>query len=173
MQAQRGRASDLACPLQEHDLGHGGKENDWTMNFKASLFGGTTLESTAANAGLLILRALTGVMLAFGHGLGKLPPAERFTTGVSELGFPLPGVFAWAAGLSEFVGGLCLALGLATKPAACFIFITMLVAGIMRHADDPFATKEKAFLYAIIALVFMLIGSGKFGLDALIRRPRS
>lgn len=140
------------------------------MSLRARLFGGATIESTTANVGILILRAVTGLMLAFGHGLGKVPPSERFITGVSELGFPLPGLFAWAAGLSEFVGGLCLALGLATKPSACFVFITMLVAGLLRHADDPFATKEKAFLYAIIALTFMLVGSGKFGLDALLRR---
>lgn len=140
------------------------------MNPKTILFGGDEFSGRFGNIGLALLRVFAGLALAFGHGIGKVPPSAGFVEGVGKLGFPAPGFFAWAAGLSEFAGGLLLAPGLLTRPAAFFILFTMLVAGFIRHAADPFAVKEKAFLYAFVALLFLLAGAGKYSLDALIRR---
>lgn len=124
----------------------------------------------ATDLGLLLVRVFFGLAMAFGHGLGKLPPSERFVSGVLEMGFPAPLFFAWAAGLAEFAGGLLLAAGLLTRPSALFIAVTMAVAGFVRHAPDPFKAKELAFAYLFLALLFLLAGSGRFGLDALLRR---
>jgi putative oxidoreductase len=46
----------------------------------------------------------------------------------------------------------------------------MFVAAFVRHADDPFGTKEKALMYLFIFLLFLFTGSGKFGMDQFIRR---
>ena len=62
-------------------------------------------------------------------------------------------------GITEFVGGLCLAVGLLTRPASLLILITMAVAFFLQHAPDAFATKEKAFLFGGIALLYLLIGA--------------
>lgn len=133
------------------------------------LFGGAIFESASANIGLAILRIYTGLSMALGHGLGKLPPSEGFIEGTGEMGFPLPGFFAWVAGLSEFAGGISLALGLMTRPSAFFVACTMCVAAFIRHAADPFARKEKAMLFLAIAVAFVLIGAGKYGVDAWVR----
>lgn len=130
-------------------------------------------EPGAFDLALLVLRLFTGLVLALAHGAGKMPPSERFVSGVEALGFPAPLLFAWAAGLSEFAGGFLLAAGLFTRPAALMILITMLVAAFRRHAADPFADKEKAFLYAAIALVFLIAGGGRLALDAWRSRRRS
>jgi putative oxidoreductase len=124
------------------------------------------------DVGLLGLRLFTGLALALAHGRGKVPPSERFVSGVAELGFPLPALFAWAAALSEFAGGFLLAAGLFTRPAACMILVTMLVAGVVRHAGDPFKDKEKAFLFAAIAFACLGLGGGRLALDHLLRRFR-
>lgn len=42
----------------------------------------------------------------------------------------------------------------------------MLVAGLMQHAADPFGKKEKALLYFAISILFLLVGSGRYGLDS-------
>jgi len=84
------------------------------------------------------------------------------------MGFPIPALFAWAAALSEFVGGIFLALGFSTKPSAVFITLTMLVAALIRHAEDPFGRKEKAILFALIAIYFIFKGAGKYSLDNMI-----
>jgi len=133
------------------------------------LFGGAGGGSPLADLGLLALRLLAGLGLAFGHGLGKMPPSERFVSGVAGMGFPAPDVFAWAAALSEMVGGLLVAAGLLTRPSAFFVTITMLVAAFLREGPT-FGDKEKALLYAGVALLLMLSGPGRYSLDAMIRR---
>lgn len=121
-----------------------------------------------SDAGLLLLRAGSGLFIAFGHGLGKLPPSEGFIGGGEKLGVPLPYFFGWMAGLSEFLGGLLVALGLFTRPAALFVAFTMATAAFLRHADDPFGTKEKALLYLVISLCIALTGSGKYSLGKVL-----
>ncbi len=143
------------------------------MLLRAILFGGTAIEGFIANLGYAALRAYVGLAVAFNHGIKKLPPSESFISGVQNMGFPMPEVFAFAAAISEFAGGLLLALGLLTRPAAFFILTTMLVAGFIRHANDPFGGgKELAITYAFCAVMFIAIGAGKFALDALLRRRR-
>ena len=137
---------------------------------KALLFGGRGGGSASSDAGLLILRAVTGLTLALAHGAGKVPPSAGFVEGVGKLGFPLPTLFAWSAGLSELAGGLLLAIGLLTRPAAFFIAVTMAVALFLRHAADPFPVQEKALIYLAIAVACVFTGSGRFGVDRLIRR---
>ena len=68
---------------------------------KELLFGGRGAATRLGDLGLLVLRGYAGISLAAAHGLGKLPPPDRFITGVGELGFPVPVLFAWAAALSS------------------------------------------------------------------------
>ncbi len=141
------------------------------MTLRSALFGsGST--SRATDLGLLILRLGAGVSLAFAHGLDKLPPSPGFVEGTAAMGFPLPLVFAWAAALSEFGGGLLLALGLATRPAAFFVACTMAVAFFVRHSADPFMGAEKAFLYLVAALALIATGAGRYAFDRLLARER-
>lgn len=115
--------------------------------------------------GLLIFRLFVGLSMAFAHGLGKIPPSDKFLSGVEALGFPLPIVFAWAAGLSEFIGGLLIALGLWTRPASLFLGFTMLVAAFGRHGADPFGVKELSLFYFFACVLLIFAGAGKFSLD--------
>lgn len=137
---------------------------------KKVLFAGESGLSVAANAGLALLRIFAGISIAAAHGIGKIPPGEGLVTRAGELGFPAPVVFAWAAALSEFLGGIFLALGLFTRLAAFFIACTMLVAILGVHAADPYQKKELAFMYFFVAAAFMLKGSGDWSVDALLRK---
>lgn len=106
--------------------------------------------------------------MAFGHGLGKIPPSDGFIGGVEKLGLPLPVFFAWMAGLSEFLGGLLIAFGLFTRPAAFFWICTMGTAAFIRHADDPFASKEKALLFLTIGICLLFTGAGKYSISKVV-----
>ena len=139
------------------------------MTFR-KLFFGSGETSVATDLGLLILRLGVGLTLAFAHGTGKVPPSPRFTEIVADMGFPAPALFAWAAGLSELVGGLLLALGLATRPAAFLATCTMAVAFFVRHAGDPFDSAEKSFLFLVGALALLAAGGGRYAVDAVFRR---
>ena len=141
------------------------------MILRKLLFGGAAVETPLANTGLLILRVYTGLILASQHGINKIPPSEKFVQGVSEIGFPIPELFSWAAGGAEFLGGILLAIGLLTRPAALLILITMATAVFGRHATDPFSDKELALTFGFISLTFLLLGSGRYGIDNILQ-PR-
>ncbi len=107
--------------------------------------------------------------MAYLHGLGKVPPTESFIGYVGKLGFPLPELFAWGAGLSELVCGILLALGFATRAAAGFILVTMFVAIFIAKAGEPLAERELAVLFAAALLPFLVSGSGRYAIDRLIK----
>lgn len=117
---------------------------------------------------ILMLRVFIGLTMAFSHGLGKVPPPDMLVSGLESMGFPMPLFFAWAASLAEFAGGILLALGLLTRPAALSMTITMAVAAFVAHAADPFAKKEMALLYLVTSAFICLVGAGKISLDSLL-----
>lgn len=139
---------------------------------KSLLFRNSAPLGFAGDFGLLALRLFTGLSMAFAHGLGKLPPAEGFVAAVGGLGFPMPELFAWGAGLAEFLGGVLIALGLLTGPSALFLGFTMLVAAVGVHGADPFNVQELSLFYLSVCFFFMLYGGGRFSLDAIINKSR-
>jgi putative oxidoreductase len=135
---------------------------------KDLLFGGARLNSWAGDVGLLILRVFAGLSLALAHGIGKLPPSPQFMNGVEALG--LPGQSAWLSAFAEFFGGLALAAGLLTRPAALLIGINLSVAGFLQHAADPYQRKELAFIFLSVAVMFLFVGAGRFSIDRVIKK---
>lgn len=124
-----------------------------------------------ASLGLLWLRVLVGAGIAY-HGYGKVFGSHlaQLADGIGKMGFPMPEVFAWMSALTEFGGGILIALGLATRLAAFLLFINMSVAAFIAHAYDPFEKKELALAYWTIAGALIMLGGGRFSLDALILR---
>ncbi len=121
----------------------------------------------SGSIGLLILRVSVGLMMAFGHGLGKL-------TGFGENAAQFPDPLGIGSGVTlalmvfaEFFCSLALVVGLATRAAAIPLIIAMAVAVLVVHSDDPFSTKEKALLYLIPFLAILFTGPGRYSLDAL------
>jgi putative oxidoreductase len=140
--------------------------------------------------GLLILR-LAGLYLAVAHGWGKIvglaSGETRFLEGVARIGFPMPLAFAWAAALSEFLGGLAIALGLFTRWVAPFAAFTMFVAAFGGHRAlsqflawlglapaseelKKWGNPELAFVYMLICLAVALLGPGRFSVDSRLGR---
>jgi putative oxidoreductase len=144
------------------------------------LFGGPGSTTAAGDLGLAILRIGVGLMLGLGHGLGKIwtnghiGVPEQLVGGVAKMGFPAPTFFAWMSVLAELLGGLLLAQGLLTRPAAFFMAFNMAVAAFVAHKGAPIVSgggvsKEPALLYLLPSLCFMLVGAGRYSVDHLIR----
>lgn len=120
--------------------------------------------------GLAILRIGGGLGMAT-HGYPKVfGGIEGFTGAVESMGFPFPLFFAWAAALSEFVGGILLALGVFTRTCAVLICGTMFVAAFIRHGGDPFSRKELAILYLIVTLALAIMGGGRLAVEQLWKK---
>ena len=124
--------------------------------------------------GLLIIRVVAGLTMA-AHGSQKLfgwfdGPGRRGTAGMMEnLGYREPAVMASLAGLSEFAGGLGLALGFLTPFAAIAIVVVMLNATIAVHLKNGFwNTKggyELPLLMSAAAVGISAAGPGDASLD--------
>ena len=122
---------------------------------------------------LPLLRFLAGFSLAM-HGWIHVNANMNDTAAYFEGEGFVPGLFwAWAVTLTEFVGGICLAIGLATRLAAIPIFIFLLTA-VKYHSKNGFYWDQAGFEYplmwATVVLVFLIKGGGRASVDQLIGR---
>jgi putative oxidoreductase len=100
------------------------------------------------------------------HGIPKLQ--RLFGEGPIEFGDPLgigssPTFFL--AVFAEFLCAVFVLIGFKTRWASIPIIITMLVAAFVQHAGDPFGSKEKALLFAIVFTAIFLLGPGSYSVD--------
>ena len=126
---------------------------------------------------VLLIERLIGLGLA-AHGAQKLfgwfgGYGLAGTGGFFEsLGFRPGKLFAGAAGLSELIGGLLIAVGLAAPVAAMLVIAVMIVATFTVHIDKGFFGQnggwELPATYAAIALGFVASGFGAYSLDAAL-----
>ncbi len=115
---------------------------------------------------LVFRLVLGGFMIT--HGYGKFANfSEKSETFPDPLGI---GSFLslGLATFAEFFCSILLILGLFTRFAALNVLITMLVAGLIFHYDDPFSKKELALLYATGFLYFTIVGGNRYSLDYFI-----
>lgn len=121
--------------------------------------------------GLFIARFFTGFLMLYLHGWGKLIGGpdrwKRLGTALSDvIGVDMLALpFGFMASAAESIGALCLILGLATRPAAFLLAFTMLVA-TTKHFPDGLKGMEKPMLFLCLSLVILLLGAGRYSLDA-------
>lgn len=121
-----------------------------------------------------IIRVVMGLFLSINFGiLYKMPVQDWFVSDLAEhmpyLLFPT--FFAWAASLSEVVGGLFLAIGLLTRLASFFIVCTMIGAATFKlTVTGNYWEAMPSMVFLMIGLYHLMLGSGRFGLDARLLR---
>ena len=67
------------------------------------------------------------------------------------------------ASFSEFICSLLIAVGLFTRVSSFLLFFTMVIASLKHIMEGDFS--ELAFVYALVSLVIMITGSGKYSVD--------
>ena len=116
-----------------------------------------------------LLRVVAGGFLTI-HGSQKITNPFGAAEMVEGLGF-YPGAF-WSLLLSctEFFGGILIAIGLLTRPAA-FAGMFVLLVTVWFHwitVGQGFSGAEKSLLWAAILLFFVVRGGNRQSVDARI-----
>ena len=111
-------------------------------------------------------------------GWGKLHRLDKVTQFFTSLGIPAPGLNASFISSLELMGGLLLAVGLASRPIALLCVGDMMVAyftadheAFISFFSDPdkfVGAAPCTFLCA--SLLILIFGPGKVSLDALLER---
>jgi putative oxidoreductase len=127
--------------------------------------------------GLLILRLVVGLTMA-AHGAQKLfglwggPGMTGWTQSVRRLRIRPAQPWAWIAALSEFGGGLMLALGLLSPLGSLAITGAMLVAIATVHLPKGFWVTKGGFEFNVTliaaAVALALSGPGAYSLDSAL-----
>ncbi|MGW1003697.1 DoxX family protein [Streptomyces sp. NPDC002520] len=132
------------------------------------------VQVSVADCALLLVRMAFGLIMA-GHGSQKLFGLFGGTgltatgTGFAHLGFRPGKLFALIAGLSEFLGGLGLAVGLLTPLAAAALIGVMINAmATVTGAHglwDVDGGMEYNISIAVVAIAVAALGPGRLALD--------
>ena len=128
----------------------------------------TDYNSNTISTALLVLRIGIGVLMLV-HGLPKMAGL------LSGDPVAFPALFGMSAevslSLTVFAEVFCsflLIVGFGTRIATIPLIITMLVAVLYVHGNDPFAKQELGMLYLLAYVLLLITGAGKYSLDYLV-----
>jgi len=121
----------------------------------------------------LLLRVCFGATMLYSHGWGKFMKfiGDRPIKWADPIGLGPEISLALASFAEVFCAGAII-VGLFTRLATIPLIVTMAVAVFVVHLDDPFKKLEMPIMYLIAYIAIMLIGSGRFSFDHLLRKKK-
>ena len=150
-------------------------ERDTTTRLFIPALGG--FYDAVSGLGYPLIRFITGLIL-MPHGAGKLfgwfggRGIEGTAAGFAKMGLEPALPLANVVGVTEFFGGLLVAIGLLTRPAAIGIVAIMAVAVFQVHLKNGFfwfnGGYEYPLLWGIVALAIVFCGGGALSVDRKI-----
>lgn len=105
------------------------------------------------------------------HGWPKIKDIKATTSWVKKTGWRGAVLFAVLFTLLEFFGGIALIVGFLTQVVALLIVLEMIATSIFSRkalGKKFIGGYELDVVYAIIALIVMLLGSGSWSLDRML-----
>jgi putative oxidoreductase len=127
---------------------------------------------------LLLVRLYWGWQFAQ-TGWGKLHNLSHVRDFFQSLGIPAPGIMAPSVAMLEFVGGILLILGLATRLIGFLLAANMFTAyitadrealGTIFSSDPSKFYNADPFTFLFASLIALALGAGAISLDALLAR---
>ena len=119
----------------------------------------------------LILRLTFGFTMLYGHGWGKFMKffGDKPLKWADPIGLGPEISLALASFAEVFCAG-AIVIGLFTRLSTIPLIITMSVAIFVVHINDPFNKMEFPLMYLVAYLAILLLGPGKFSIDALRKK---
>ena len=118
------------------------------------------------NIDIALLVSRIGIsLMMFTHGIPKIGRLSQDPVQFLDFMGLGPQFSLILAILAEVGCSVLIIIGLGTRFAVIPLIITMMIAVIVAHGSDPFATQEKAFQYILMYVLLLITGSGRFSLD--------
>jgi putative oxidoreductase len=130
--------------------------------------------SAFSDHAIAAVRLLTGSFLIYGVW-DNIVSAERMSEFVQFLaanGFPAASILAPLSVYAQFVIGIALLLGAATRWAGLLLAFNFTVGVIMVHWTQSFREWWPAIILVALGLLFATLGAGRFGVDRRIEEGR-
>ena len=151
----------------------------FTDNIKSSIHRVASLGLAITGAFAFLAPLLTRIVMgqAFYYtGHGKLQNFDRTVSFFADLGIPFPALNAGVVSTIEFVGGMCLIVGLGTRIVSFLLSGSMVVA-LLTADKQTFLDKFPAditdvtpFVYLVFLVWLVLYGPGPVSIDRMISR---
>jgi putative oxidoreductase len=124
------------------------------------------------NLGVPLFRLFLGLTLAWGtqDNVFSNEHLLQFRDFLAEHGFPFPLGAAYLSAFAQFICGLLIAAGAATRVASAFMVINFMVAMVMVHRELPFSANIAPLAMLFGSLLLVLHGPGSFSVDKGLRR---
>lgn len=119
-----------------------------------------------------LIRCSVGLILAV-HGWGKIDRIVAFGDSLAKRGYVPGQPLGWLVFLTELVGGICIALGLATRfwAAAAAIELGVITLG---YLGNGFSWTQRGYEYTLmwglLLFAIALRGGGPYSLDRKLGR---
>jgi len=124
------------------------------------------------DAALLALRGLTGAFLVYGVWDNIVSPDRmaEFVGFLAASGFAAPQLMAPLSVYAQFVIGLALIAGLATRWAGLLLAFNFIVGVAMVHWEQSFREWWPAIVLVGLGLLFATLGAGRYSADGILER---
>jgi putative oxidoreductase len=125
--------------------------------------------------GVPLFRLFLGATLVYGtqDNVFHRERMLEFRDFLAQNGFPAPLFNAHLSAYAQFVCGLLIIAGAATRPAALVMVVNFVVALWMVHAGQPFNANIAPLAMLFGATMLALHGPGAYSVDAVMARRRS
>ena len=148
------------------------KQGTRTLRSRVALLLRPNVGSTLSNSGALFIRISTGFFIAGFHGWHKLAQGLAYLQhgshwplldDVEGIGLPFPVIGAFAATVTQLLGGLAVAAGFLTRLAAFAVAMSLVVAAYSNFLSNK--DNQLALLYCLLFAGFTLYGGGRYSVD--------
>ena len=145
------------------------------LSVQRAMVVGLSITGALAFLAPLLTRIVMGQAFYY-TGHGKLQNFDRTVAFFTDLGIPFPALNAGFVSSIEYIGGMCLILGLGTRVVSFLLSGSMVVA-LLTADKQAFIAKFPAdltdvtpFVYLLFLVWLVLYGGGPVSLDRILGR---
>jgi putative oxidoreductase len=131
----------------------------------------TTLEKYK-EYGVIFIRLIIGFHLIYGtqDNVFSYARMEEFAGFLATRGAPFPLFSAFLSAYAQFICGILIVVGFATRYAALVMIVNFIAALIIAHIGDSYPNMFPALMMLAAACFFFLHGAGKLSVDSVLER---